>query len=128
MAKKTDDLKTTDSSSDSADSEFSYLAKANCSCTDTALSMTVDSGCTVHMTPSDGDIRHPVSDSTPVQLADGSTITSTLKGHMKPGFSDHSSHPCIVVPGLKESLLSVSKLADDGVVSVFDKNQCVFYR
>lgn len=43
---------------------------------------------------------------------------------MTPGSNDQSAHPCVVVPELKESLLSVSKLADDGVVYVFDKNQC----
>lgn len=78
------------------------------------------------MLPLSALVTNPEPDHTSVQLADGSSISSTMKGNFDPGFLDKSTHPSLVIPNLKEPLLSVSKLSDTGIVSVFDNKECVF--
>lgn len=110
------------------DSEFSYHAALATAGAKPCEAEVVDSGCSIHMRPSTRLMSKVKDDVTKVHLADGSAIKSTARGEFNPGFKDSSRHNAIVIPKLKEPLLSVSKLADTGIVSIFDDKRCLFYR
>lgn len=122
----TDD--TTLSMSEKEDSDFSYqVVTANLGKI-TGMGDVVDSGCSKHMRPTSENMTNIVKDQTVVNLADGTSIESTSRGLFNPGFIDSSKHSAILIPSLTEPLLSVSSLADTGIVSVFDKDKCMFFR
>lgn len=110
-----------------SDSDFSYSAN-HTSHTTVLADPVVDSGCSIHMYPSSAEFSKLSRDCTEVRLADGSVIKSTEKGQIEPGFTDKTSQSAVVVPQLTEPLLSVSKLSDDGIVTIFDKSTVLFYR
>lgn len=121
----------TDSDADSKnviDSDFSYSVNHSSFQHLVSSDQVVDSGCTLHMTSTETDMEHLVADRTTINLADGSTITSVGRGIFQPGFFDGSTHSLVIVPQLTEPLLSVSKLADSGIVTVFNKTACTFYQ
>lgn len=113
---------------DNLDSDFSYSGKVVSHSSSDLESMTVDSGASSHMHPELDAVEELVPNKTSVHLADGLSILLTSKGRFDPGFSDSSIHDTLVIPSLQEPLLSVSKLADSGIVSVFNDKECVFYR
>lgn len=110
------------------DSDFSYSVNHSTSLNPSHSNQVIDSGCSINMVPSSKDVSHLSNNQTSINLADGSVIMSTGKGRISPGFTNGTSQNAVVVPRLTEPLLSVSKLADNGVTTVFDKNQVRFYR
>lgn len=116
-----------DESSVGQESDFSYSVNHTLSIFGNSSDQVVDSGCSIHMVPSSTHVTDVSHDHTNVKLADGSIITSIGKGKLDPGFNDGTTQTAVVVPKLTEPLLSVSKLSDEGVTTVFDKNNFCFY-
>lgn len=115
--------------SNESDSEYSYqVTTSHLKYTSKKANVVADSGCSISMRLSTEKMSNVAKDKTSVNLADGLAITLTARGKFDLGFKDSSQHSEIAVPLLKEILLSVSRLADTGVVSVFDKDKCTFYR
>lgn len=65
--------------------------------------------------------------STTICMADDTTIKATSIGPIKCPIP-LASVPGLLVPGLAENLLSISQLADQRVVSVFNKDKVEFYK
>lgn len=87
----------------------------------------VDSGCSQSMTPHADQIGHALPNATTVRLANNSVIKATHSGSLKMPVVPGLSHQSLLVPNLREPLLSVAGLADDGLVLVFDNAGVSFY-
>lgn len=87
----------------------------------------VDSGCSQSMTPHSDQLTVEKPSRTTVRLADDSIIKATHRGSLVRTIMPGKPHPTLLVPALHEPLLSVAGLADDGLLTVFDKNQVTIY-
>ncbi|KAL3675930.1 hypothetical protein R1sor_025878 [Riccia sorocarpa] len=92
---------------------------------------TVDSACTSTMLMGSGQLVDSKKSVGRVQLGNQAVIPVTKTGRLKlllNGNSHVKLEGSLVVPGLRKNLLSVAKIADSGLVTVFDKRSVRFYR
>lgn len=114
-------------SSSASDTDFSHLASQHDDMPFlSTITQTIDLGFTTHMCPTFEGMTSISEDSTAIQLADGSTISTTNFGNLDAGIDDGTKVHYVVVPGLKEPLLSVSWLSNEGIAIFFDSKGCMF--
>lgn len=88
---------------------------------------TVDSACSRTMTPTAAGVLDLKPDSTPISLADDSTITVSRSGKIALPINRDARISALVVPDLHEPLLSVADVCDKDMVVVFDASGCKVY-
>lgn len=106
----------------------SAVVVSECTSSANTLRWNLDSGTTTSMAPTSSYLNSAsLKPSTSViRLADGSVIKALHSGTASVP-TRGSGHPALVVPSLREPLLSVSALCDDNMVVVFSKTEANFY-
>ncbi|PLW30300.1 hypothetical protein PCANC_25459 [Puccinia coronata f. sp. avenae] len=84
----------------------------------------LDSGCSMSMTPDLSSVNNPVTNNTPVHLADHSVVEASHKGTLRLPINGSISLTTLVVPSLHKPLLSIANLCDQGLTVVFKKDSC----
>ncbi|POW14870.1 hypothetical protein PSHT_07262 [Puccinia striiformis] len=94
-----------------------------------ARNATVTTGAAIciSMTPHSADVGHLKPDSTPVHLADHSVVNATQRGLLKLPLSVDRQINSLVVPGLREPLISIAALCDKSLQVVFTSTSCDIY-
>jgi hypothetical protein len=80
------------------------------------------------MTPFIANVGHLTKDSTPVCLADSTTVKATHVGRFSIPFGEETSIKTLVVPKLHEPLLSVAGLCDENLTVIFGKSSCRIFK
>lgn len=108
-------------------SEISTAAtiKANSTKTNSWL---IDSGTSQIMSPLNDVISSKKPDDTIISIANGTTVKSLSKGFVSLPFSNFENIKSLYVPSLSEPLLSVSKLADKNISTVFNSTGVSFVK
>lgn len=109
------------------DSEISTAATIKASAVK-STDWLVDSGTSAIMTPFPETLLNRKSDETSIHLANGSTVNAVSKGLVSLPFSEFQDIKSLYVPSLSEPLLSVSKVADKNVSTIFDSSTVSFVK
>jgi hypothetical protein len=86
--------------------------------------LNLNSGCSMTMLPDSLSLTKVQNDSTPVHLADQSTVEATSKGLFHLPLDVKTNIKALVVPALHEPLLLVSNLCNNNLCVIFDKTGC----
>lgn len=103
-------------------------AKVLCSSTNLSSAWTVDSGCSVIMTPDSDMVKDQRPSKKSIGLADSSSIRATHSGTTTLPIAGITSVPSLLVPDLQDPLLSVAAVCDQDITVVFTARDCLFYR
>lgn len=106
--------------------DFLYSATVHGKSIAAVSSFTVDLGCTSHTLPVGKGMRSVSPALTPIFLADRSCIVATSNLSFDLGSDDGSIHKALFIPKLMSLLLSVSRLADSGIATLFTYCQRMF--